>query len=106
MYVAVANSTGTLAVVYHEAPSATQIDIWTEWRIDLQAFADQGVGLADVNKFAIGFGTKFGAGGNGKMYFDDIRLCPPLSVGEVMDGEIDFSAVEAMGEEWLSSGVQ
>jgi len=76
MYVAVANSTGTLAVVYHEDPSATQIDNWTEWRINLQVFADHGVNLVDIDNIAIGFGSKFGVGGKGKVYFDDILLCP------------------------------
>jgi hypothetical protein len=64
------------AVVYHEDPAATQIDEWTEWIIDLQNFADQGVTLANVNTITIGFGTKNSpaAGGSGQMYFDDIRL--------------------------------
>jgi len=67
------------AVVNHDDPGATQINRWTEWTIDLQAFADQGVNLADVNTIAIGFGDKNNplAGGSGMMYFDDIRLYPP-----------------------------
>jgi hypothetical protein len=43
----------------------------------LQAFADQGINLADVTSIAIGLGTRDNttiAGGSGKMYFDDIRL--------------------------------
>ena len=58
---------------------AAQIDTWTEWTIDLQAFADQGVNLANVNTIAIGFGDKNNplAGGSGIIYFDDIRLYPP-----------------------------
>jgi len=64
------------AVVYHEDPAATQLGGWNEWVIELQAFADQGVGLANVNTITIGFGTKGSpaAGGTGTMYFDDIRL--------------------------------
>ncbi|MFH1718740.1 MAG: LamG domain-containing protein [Planctomycetota bacterium] len=64
------------AVVYHDNPAATQTGRWTEWVIDLQAFADQGVNLANVNTVTIGIGTKNSpaAGGSGKMYFDDIRL--------------------------------
>jgi len=62
------------AVVYHDDPAVTQANGWTEWVIDLQAFA--GVNLADVNTITIGFGTKGSpaAGGSGQMYFDDIRL--------------------------------
>ena len=62
------------AVVYHEDASASQTSRWTEWAIDLQAFA--GVNLGNVNTVTIGLGTKNSpaAGGTGTMYFDDIRL--------------------------------
>jgi hypothetical protein len=77
MYVALNDN----AVVYHDNPKAAQIDTWTEWNIDLQVFADQGVNLTNVDKIAIGFGdrnpdTSGQAGGSGTMYFDDIRLYP------------------------------
>jgi len=64
------------AVVSHDNPDATQIDEWTEWNIDLQTFADQGVNLANVNTIALGLGSRNNpvAGGSGTMYFDDIRL--------------------------------
>jgi len=67
------------AIVNHDNPNAAQIDRWTEWTIDLQAFADQGVNLANVNTIALGLGNKTNpqAGGSGTMYFDDIRLYPP-----------------------------
>ena len=72
MYVALNGN----AVVYHDDPAVTQTSNWTAWVIDLQAFADQGVNLANVNTVTIGFGTKGSpaAGGAGQMYFDDIRL--------------------------------
>ena len=64
------------AVIYHDDPAATQTAGWTEWVIDLQAFADQGVDMTNVNTITIGIGTKGApaAGGTGKMYIDDIRL--------------------------------
>ena len=64
------------AVVYNDDPAATQVAAWTEWSIDLQTFADQGVNLANVNTITIGLGTKNSpaAGGSGQMNFDDIRL--------------------------------
>jgi len=64
------------AVVYHDSTAATQTSGWNQWVIDLQAFADQGVNLTNVNTITIGIGTKGGpaAGGTGTMYFDDIRL--------------------------------
>ncbi|MGB2863338.1 MAG: hypothetical protein WBC05_08440 [Sedimentisphaerales bacterium] len=80
MYVAVANSTGTPAIVVHEDPNAAVIDTWTKWTIPLQTFADQGIDLSDVDRIAIGLGTKGNVttpGGSGKMFFDDIRLYRP-----------------------------
>jgi hypothetical protein len=75
LYVALNGS----AVVNHDNPNAAQIDRWTEWTIDLQAFADQGVNLANVNTIALGLGNRNNPqiGGSGTMYFDDIRLYPP-----------------------------
>jgi hypothetical protein len=80
MYVALSNSTGPIAAVYHDDPNAAVINTWTEWIIPLQAFADQGVDLTDIDRIAIGFGTKGDTtkpGGSGTMYFDDIRLYRP-----------------------------
>jgi hypothetical protein len=77
MYVVVSNISGEPAVVYNEDPNAITLDVWTEWRIPLQTFANQGIDLTDVDKIAIGFGTKGNMtipGGSGKMFFDDIRL--------------------------------
>jgi len=75
LYVALNDS----AVVTNDNPDAAQITTWTQWNIDLQAFADQGVKLANVNTISIGLGNKNNplAGGSGTMYFDDIRLYPP-----------------------------
>jgi len=75
LYVALNGS----AVVNHDNPNAAQITTWTEWTIDLQAFADKGVNLANVNTISIGLGNKNNpaAGGSGTMYFDDIRLYRP-----------------------------
>ncbi len=68
------------AVVNHDDPDAAQKGSWTEWTIDLQAFADQGVNLTNVNTITIGFGNRNNptAGGAGMMYFDDIRLYKPV----------------------------
>jgi len=77
LYVAVSNSTGTPAIVVHDDSAAATIDTWTEWVIPLQSFADQGIVLTDVDRIAIGLGTKGNMtvpGGSGKMYIDDIRL--------------------------------
>ncbi len=77
LYVAVSNVAGASAIVTHDDPAAAQIDTWTEWVIPLQALADQGINLADIDRIAIGLGTRGNTtvpGGSGKMFFDDIRL--------------------------------
>jgi hypothetical protein len=77
IYVAIANSNGTSAVVTHEDSAATQIHAWTQWDIPLQEFADQGINLTDVDSITLGIGDKLNPpGGAGKMYFDDIGLHP------------------------------
>ncbi len=65
--------------VYHPNPDAALIGGWTEWTIDLQEFAAQGVNLANVNTITIGFGDKnnIQAGGSGVVFFDGIRLYRP-----------------------------
>jgi hypothetical protein len=77
LYVVLSNSAGTPAIVVHDDPAAAQIDTWTEWVIPLSAFADQGIVLTNVDRIALGLGTKGNTtvvGGSGKMFFDDIRL--------------------------------
>lgn len=63
------------AKVNHDNPEAALAYEWTEWNIDLQAFADQSVNLANVSSITIGLANV--AGGQGMLYFDDIRLYPP-----------------------------
>ena len=77
LYVAVSNSAGQPAVVVNDNPNAAQIDVWTKWVIPLQAFADQGINLTNVDRIAIGLGTRGNTtipGGSGKMFLDDILL--------------------------------
>jgi hypothetical protein len=84
LYVAVSNTAGTPAVVINDDPAAATIDTWTEWVIPLQAFADQGINLTNVDRIAVGLGTKGNItmpGGSGKMLFDDIRLYRPREAG-------------------------
>ena len=67
------------AVVTNDNPDAAQATSWTELNIDLQAFADQGVNLANVTSITLGVGSRSNpvAGGSGMLFFDDIRLYPP-----------------------------
>jgi hypothetical protein len=111
MYVAVANSNGTTALVYHDDPDAVLMDTWTEWNIDLKDVSDWGVDLTDVDSVAIGFGDRDNpqAGGVGTMYFDDIRLYPPRCVpdqrkpgGDLNDDCVaDYEDLKIMANDWL-----
>nr|NIS83211.1 hypothetical protein [Anaerolineales bacterium] len=78
MYVAVASSGGTPAVVRHDDPRAAQASDWTEWTIDLKRFSDGGVNLTNVDTISIGVGDKANPqpGGAGLVFVDDIRLYP------------------------------
>ncbi len=80
LYVSISNASGAPAVVANADPAAATIDAWTNWRVLLQAFADQGINLTNVDKLAIGLGSQSGMaspGGSGTVYIDDIRLyCP------------------------------
>lgn len=60
---------------HNDNPEAAQVTRWTQWNIDLKAFADQGVNLANVNSSTLGLSSV--TGGTGIMYFDDIRLYQP-----------------------------
>ena len=77
MYVAIANSTGETATVYHDDADAATTDVWTQWIIPLQMFADQGVNLTDIDSISIGLGNP-GApgqpGGSGTLFIDDIGV--------------------------------
>jgi hypothetical protein len=77
--VAISNSAGAPAIVAHDDPEAATVLSWTQWRIPLQGFANQGIDLTNVDKIAIGLGSKGGAAasGSGTMYVDDIRLYRP-----------------------------
>jgi len=72
MYVVLNDS----VAVTHDNPNAAQIDAWTQWSIDLQAFADQGLNLSNINTITIGIGNRNNpvAGGSGMVFFDDIQL--------------------------------
>jgi hypothetical protein len=79
LYAAISNSAGLPAIVVKDDPDAALSRGWRNWAIPLQTFADQGINLTNVDKLAIGLGSKGGAaaGGSGTMYIDDIRLYRP-----------------------------
>jgi hypothetical protein len=112
MYVAISSGNGKTGVFYHEDPNATLTSTWTEWPIDLKDFSNQGVNLTDVTKMFIGFGNKADpkTGGNGKMYFDDIRLYVPRCIPDKVaalagdltnDCTVDVADLQIMANDWL-----
>jgi len=85
LYVAISNGIGAPAVVVHDDSQASLARRWREWIIPLEAFAGKGIDLTDVDRIAIGLGTRDNmtvSGGSGKMYFDDIRLYQPRKATE------------------------
>jgi hypothetical protein len=76
LYVAASNSSGAPAIVAYQDANAAKTIAWQQWTIPLQAFADQGINLTNVDKLAIGLGSKggVGPGGTGTIYIDDIAL--------------------------------
>jgi len=80
LYVAISNAAGQPAVVVHPNPAAATTTTWTEWVVSLQSLAAQGITLTNVDRIAVGLGTRGNQttpGGSGRMYFDDIRLYRP-----------------------------
>ena len=77
LYLAISNAVGGPGVEAYDDPAAATVSAWTEWRVPLQTFADQGINLTNVDKLAIGLGSKSGvaaSGGSGTLYIDDVRL--------------------------------
>ncbi len=80
LYVAVSNSAGAPAVIANDDLNAATVRSWKQWIVSLQAIADQGINLSNVDKIAIGLGTTGNAvapGGSGTLFVDDIRLYQP-----------------------------
>jgi hypothetical protein len=75
MYVALNGN----AVVTNDDAGAALVTEWTRWDTPLQSFADKGVNLTNVSSISLGFGNKANpvAGGEGHVFFDDIRLYRP-----------------------------
>jgi len=113
LYVALEDSTGQVRVATHPNPRALQVTSWRAWYIDLQHFS--GVNLASVKKFYLGVGNRTSpqAGGSGKLYIDDIRVCPPTCVPSLakpdadLNGDcvVDYLDVEIMANAWLGTGL-
>jgi hypothetical protein len=107
MYAAIEdNNSNPVAVILNSDPNAANVTDWNVWRIKLSDF--NGVNLANVKKFYVGFGSRTNpaAGGAGTVYFDDIKLYPsrcfiPPTVDLNGDCVVDFKDLAIMGDNWL-----
>ncbi|MHC4184982.1 MAG: hypothetical protein ACYSR4_03500 [Planctomycetota bacterium] len=113
MYVGVSDGSDTYAEVrygdYREGEDTNDIKLaeWQEWNIELSDF--NGVDLTDVSNLYIGFGNRNNPvpGGNGVVYFDDIRLYMPRCVAGLApaadfasDCIVDLKDLSILGSQW------
>jgi hypothetical protein len=79
LHVAVEDGAGTAKVFEHpDNPSAVLQNDWQQWDIPLSAFGDANVNLTEVQKLSIGVGNQIEPQtGEGKLYFDNLRLYRP-----------------------------
>ena len=114
LYVAVEDNAGHVKVVNHPELGAVQKDAWQEWNIELTQLSAAGVNLKAVKKVYIGLGNRTSpkAGGEGSLYFDDIRLYIRRCVSSIakpaadLSGNcvVDYADVEIMASAWLDTG--
>jgi hypothetical protein len=100
LYIGLADSAGNRATIEHEDATATQIDSFTLWSVNLTDFANQGVNVASVKKLILGVGNPTApvAGGSGAMYFDDIAVGNPIPpVGLVAHFALENNAEDSSG---------
>jgi hypothetical protein len=101
------------AVVYYDGdPNDIATEQWQRWDIALSDFNDMGVDLSRIEWLIIGFGDRSDhySGGEGIVYFDDIRLYRPWCIPEIGpeydwsgDCIVDLNDVRIMAEEWLKT---
>ncbi len=114
LYVAVEDNAGHVKVVNHPELGAVQKNAWQEWNVDLTQLSAAGVNLKAVKKVYIGLGNRNSpkAGGEGSLYFDDIKLyirrCVPSLAKPAADLSsncvVDYADVEIMASAWLDTG--
>jgi|GEM_PF-2214072 len=114
MFVALEDAGSTKAVVkYNDYGDANDVKLedWTEWNIILSDFTN--VDMNNVKIMWIGFGdpdSQPTPGGDGTVFFDDIRLYPPKCIPEFGPPEdlsgnciVDHLDLDIMAEDWLKT---
>jgi len=95
LYVALEDNAGHIKVVTHFLPDAVREAAWQQWGIGLKGLSAAGVNVAAVKKIYIGLGNRTSPtpGGTGKIYIDDIGVCPtPPSLAR--DSDDVLSSIE------------
>ena len=113
MYLALEDTGGNLTVVpYDGDDDDLKLEAWQEWNIALADFNEVNkVDLSSIASIYIGFGDRYApvAGGNGTVYFDDIRLylsrCIPAHAEGDATGDCiaNFDDFIIMAGDWLDS---
>ena len=115
MYVALKDTHANVGVLPYEGdPNNVRCSDWSEWNINLQdpCLVAADVNVASIRKIYIGFGDSSSTqyGGDGIVYFDDIRLYPSRCVtehrpaGDVTgDCAADLADLGRMANDWLDS---
>ena len=98
-------------IVYEDSNDLIQepADAWHEWNIDLSELSSAGVDLNDINGITIGIGDGVSPGGDGYVYFENIRLYPTRCRSELtrIYGDFDGDCVtnmqdlEILAADWL-----
>ena len=116
MYVAIEDTAGNVSVCLNPDASAALATSWTSWYSNLATISAAGtpnpVNLEAISGFAIGFGVRCdcvgGAGGDGNVMFDNIRLyaatCVPAfgpSADLDEDCDVDINDMDVLATDWL-----
>ena len=106
MFVALEDSGANVGVVYYDGEANdVQEEQWNEWNIELSDANFSGVDLNDVSRVYIGFGIHGGdgsaVGGNGVVYFDDIRVYPSRCRSEMVAADFNWNCVIDIWDLWL-----
>jgi len=115
IYIAVEDNGGNIAVVYHDDPIVqTNIDM-QQWDIDFREF--NGVSMTAVKKVYVGSGIRCnprnnGTGGDGIVWFDDLRVYIPRCLGTPgyrqpgdLNGDcvVNIQDMQSMSNDWLAA---
>jgi hypothetical protein len=113
LYLALEDSSGNLAAVHYDGdPNDLKVEGWMEWNVALEDFNDvNDVDASSIAAIYIGFGDRYAPaeGGDGTVYFDDIRLYLPRCVPAFAHGDATgdciagFDELRIMAGDWLDS---